>query len=460
MQNVREFESYTVTITGARGQNRLPTHTYGTLSQPFTVQTDIQSIKLVLPQSEDATRRFNSRRLTSHPKARSIGTNQHTKVRNSTTLPRMRLAVLLLLLATPILAQTPRPEDLGTVTGHITCADTQRPARFADVRLVPINSIPDDPGSRRIVPTSTDVPAKTDLNGGYILTDVPPGQYYLRVHLMGYITPIDQFTQTDLNHPTPEIQQRIEHELQLVTVRPNATVQADATVHRGATISGTVLYDDGSPAIFVEVELLRRNAKGQFRHFPETRATDSHGEFRFEALSPGDYVIDVTLNAFERRKLRMPIGEGKSADGYEMDLTSAISIYTGNVFREKDAAIIKVDPDQQTDGADISIPLSQLHEISGTVAAADGHPIDHAHVALRFADSQEPFVALPVRPDGTFEFAYVPEGSYILTVTGARDQNQIPTHTYGTLSQPLTVTTDLQSLILTVPDKPSATASE
>ena len=105
-------------------------------------------------------------------------------------------------------------------------------------------------------------------------------------------------------------------------------------------------------------------------------------------------------------------------------------------------------------------PYFSSPEISGTVAAADGHPIDHAHVALRFADSQEPFVALPVQPDGTFEFAYVSEGSYILTVTGARDQNQIPTHTYGTLSLALTVTTDLQSLILTVPDKPSATASE
>ena len=52
----------------------------------------------------------------------------------------MRAAAQLLLLSQFAFAQsqsTPRPEDLGTVTGHITCADTQRPARLASVRLIP-----------------------------------------------------------------------------------------------------------------------------------------------------------------------------------------------------------------------------------------------------------------------------------------------------------------------------------
>jgi hypothetical protein len=33
-------------------------------------------------------------------------------------------------------------------------------------------------------------------------------------------------------------------------------------------------------------------------------------------------------------------------------------------------------------------------------------------------------------------------------------------HTYGTLEQPLTVQTDIQSLILTVPNKPTTTSTE
>jgi hypothetical protein len=47
------------------------------------------------------------------------------------------LTLLLALLPTVALAQSPapRPEDLGTVTGHIIYGDTQRPARRAQANL-------------------------------------------------------------------------------------------------------------------------------------------------------------------------------------------------------------------------------------------------------------------------------------------------------------------------------------
>lgn len=35
----------------------------------------------------------------------------------------------------------PPPPEPGRVTGHITCADTQRPARVAQVRLVPVPAL-------------------------------------------------------------------------------------------------------------------------------------------------------------------------------------------------------------------------------------------------------------------------------------------------------------------------------
>ena len=50
----------------------------------------------------------------------------------------MRWTLLLALLPTvtqsPTTSPTPQPEDLGTITGHITCADTQR--RFAQTSLI------------------------------------------------------------------------------------------------------------------------------------------------------------------------------------------------------------------------------------------------------------------------------------------------------------------------------------
>ena len=145
----------------------------------------------------------------------------------------MRWTILLALLPTLALAQSPttspapRPEDLGTVTGHITCADTQRPAREAEVSLVPTTTSNINTDYQRFF-SQRDV--RTDLTGGYTITGVPPGPYYLVVDVTGYATPISQFTPDELNSPTPEIQQRIERELQLVTVSPNSTVQADATI--------------------------------------------------------------------------------------------------------------------------------------------------------------------------------------------------------------------------------------
>src|ERR1700748_1626646 len=115
----------------------------------------------------------------------------------------MRLTLLLALLPTLALAQspttspTPRPEDLGTVTGHITCADTQRPGRLARVRLVPVTIASDfnnDFGVFR-----EDLPSvQTDLFGAYTLRNIQAGRYYLSVDLVGYIEPLLDFTGNQL----------------------------------------------------------------------------------------------------------------------------------------------------------------------------------------------------------------------------------------------------------------------
>jgi hypothetical protein len=98
--------------------------------------------------------------------------------------------------------------------------------------------------------------------------------------------------------------------------------------------------------------------------------------------------------------------------------------------------------------------------------------ISDGKVDLLFADTQEYFTSVYVHENGIFHLPYVPEGSYILKVTAARDitLDEIPesaspgsvthinrrtTHTYGDLQQPLTVQTSDQSLNLTLPDAPA-----
>jgi hypothetical protein len=388
----------------------------------------------------------------------------------------MRWTLLLALLPTLAFAQssvqstTPRPEDLGTITGHITCADTQRPARFAQVSLVAIrtsdiNTDYQRPFSQRDI--------HTDLTGGYIISEVQPGQYYLVVDLAGYATPLSQFTPDELNSPTPAIQQRIQRELQVVTITPNATLQADATIHRGGSITGRIMYDDGSPLITTNVLLLRRDSSGKFRNPVRNSVfTDSHGEFTIESLSPGEYILQIKLIATEQRMLSVTNGDGKARKMFMAVLVSSLPIYSGNVFQQRDATILKVEAGQETDGVDLTIPLGRLHEISGTLLAKDGHVINDGKVALLFADTQEELTSVRVQDNGIFHLAYVPEGNYVLTATNVHDivldeepDSPTPsspthpvrrtTHTYGDLQQPLTVQTSDQSLTLTLPDSPA-----
>jgi carboxypeptidase family protein len=389
----------------------------------------------------------------------------------------MRSVLFFLLLPTFALAQssTPHPENLSTVTGHITCSDTQRPARLAEVRLISVLAPTTDNFGYQTPTVGSGVnglAAHTDLTGGYTIADVEPGQYYLRVELPGYATPISQFTLDDLKSPAPEVQQRIQSELQLVTVAPHSTVEADATLHRGASISGTVTFDDGAPAVAFRIALLRHDASGKLQevHNGAYAVTNPRGQFSIESLSPGDYVIEAKLITFDQSQL-ITAANGTMKTTPAETASSVWPVYSGNVFRQKDAATIKVDSGQETTAADISIPLSRLHEISGTVLAKGGHAINSAWIELLDPDTREKVATAYPHDEGTFHLRNIPEGTYILTVTNAEDLGPVEVHstpnhandaigprtlrTYGNLEQPLTVQTDIQSLILTLPNKPT-----
>jgi hypothetical protein len=398
----------------------------------------------------------------------------------------MRAAALLLLLPTLSLAQSPRPEDLGTVTGHITCADTQRPARLSEVRLVAANITPKTakPTDDNDVAFGNNLPAvQTDLTGGYTIRNVHPGQYYLRVDLPGYITPLLNFTRDDLAKPTPEIQQRIQNDLQRLTIAPHSTLTADVTLRRGASISGSVLYDDGSPAINLHVRLLGRDPKGIFAQEVQLNSpwgignTDAHGHYCFDSLPEGQYAVEADLTLTSQDTSRMPMPNGTTVDMTVVKILFSLPVYSGSVIRRKDAAPVKLSAGQEASDVDITIPISQLHDVSGSLLAKDGHALNGGKVQLLFADDRSQFAEVDLNNEsGLFDFAYVPDGNYILSVTEAKDVGSVevpnppgasprthtehPTlHTYGTTEQPLAVQTDLQSLNITVPDKTTTTAS-
>ena len=156
---------------------------------------------------------------------------------------------------------------------------------------------------------------------------------------------------------------------------------------------------------------------------------------------------------------------------------AAPAVCLGDTFRRKDGRITKLTAGESVNGADIMIPLSGLHTVSGTVAVlADGHAPTHAKVRLLYADDREDARELSTGDDGAFAFEYVSEGKYILQVTGAEDVEQTSAAPgegnpdpappkpkmvhYVDKEIPLTVENDLDDLAVSlVPTPPAASAA-
>ena len=77
---------------------------------------------------------------------------------------------------------------MATVTGRVTCSDTQRAARFATVTLIGTDQAAERSGAggfgfgRRVT-------ARTDLDGNFTV-QAEPGDYYVTATATGYASPV------------------------------------------------------------------------------------------------------------------------------------------------------------------------------------------------------------------------------------------------------------------------------
>jgi hypothetical protein len=312
-------------------------------------------------------------------------------------------------------AKKPDPTK-GTVTGIVLCADTGKPARFATVTL---SAAPRKDGkAEKGAPLPDTESTMTDLEGRFRLEAVEPGEYYAFATMNGYLNPMRglDFSRLDALGSNQEqeldaIKQWKDH-LTEVAVRGHHTADVSLEIERGAEISGTVTYDDASPAIGMHFQLFRKGEKSGwsevgpvlYSNWEISEVSDSHGHFNLTNLSAGEYTVCA----------QMPTG----AEG------SAPRVCLGNTFRMKDAKTVKVRAGEISSGADIEIPLSGLHTIAGSVTdAADSQPLLRGTVRLLYADDREKAretqigSAADPADDGDFSFAYVSEGKYILQVS-------------------------------------------
>jgi len=352
----------------------------------------------------------------------------------------------------------------GVVTGVVLCADTGKPARFATVALTaaPKESEKNDQGD----PLPAAEMTVTDLEGRFRMEAVDPGSYYAFATLDGYLDPafgLDpdklQSLGTDRERHLYSIQQWKDN-LVAVTVSVHRAAEISISIQRAAEISGTVTFDDGSPAIGMRFELSRKTATGDWAGvglpledtFAIHSTSDSHGRYSVTNLPAGEYKVCAL----------MPTDTEQAAS----------RVCLGNVYRKKDAKTVKVAAGENAAGTDIEVPLSGLHRVSGTVSAlADAHSITHGSVRLLYADDREPARQTDLDDSGDYGFDYVPDGKYILSITGAHDDHNeetkdavggkgdqqpqaaqpVPPPAYADKEMPVNVLNDLGNLNFSLP---------
>lgn len=347
-------------------------------------------------------------------------------------------------------------QDTGSVAGHVLCADTRTPCRFASVT---IQSAPQkiDIGP---APPSHSYAAASDLEGAFAMKDVAPGEYYISAVQTGYLSPYDLAANESAGAAGLKAQ-AVEIALQRVSVAAGQTATANVLLSRGASLSGTVRYEDGGLAITVPVKLYRKDGAGVWQPYTNSAGTgdfarlgfgpntDDRGRFYAPGLPPGTYTVQTSLP--ESAMLLPNILDRKSMD-IKMTQGGALRVFYGDVFRLKDAKAVELHDGEDRTELDIGIPTSGMYSLRGIVTPRqDARNVAAGRVRLLDPDDKGLLREALIEADGGFTFQNVVKGSYLVQVEGQDgSRGNPPGVRYEPLLVPLLVENDIANLSYTL----------
>ncbi|HEX3837166.1 MAG TPA: hypothetical protein VHW25_09430 [Steroidobacteraceae bacterium] len=243
-------------------------------------------------------------------------------------------------------------------------------------------------------------------------------------------------------------------------VRAGLTADVPIELERGAVLSGTVTYSDGTPASGADPTLFVRAADSTWHEVApvgsERVELGDHGEFHFFGLPVGDYAVGAHLPTTQALT-----GIGAVSLSLHAALGDALTVYSGNVLRQSDIKPIHLGT-AETRSVQLVFPLDGLHTIAGRVlAASDHHAVNTGIIELQDPATQASVRSVLLGHDGTFQMRYVPAGDYVLKVTTVGDTqgeaSDLPCartcreiRSYAPMSLPLDLKTDATGLELNV----------
>ena len=195
-----------------------------------------------------------------------------------------------------MIAPSQSDANLGVLAGTVLCGDTGRPARFASVRIS---------GASTLDGTTSQV-ATSDYDGHFAIPQLKPGDYYVDVVYSGYVDVLKNVSSSeDVSASAQKWAQSGEGSVVRATVSSGRTTTVTAVLARGASASGIVVYDDGTPAPLVTLDAVRLPGPGTDGSDHDSLAlgagnitsaqTDDRGMFRLSGLPPGKYTLRVNL---------------------------------------------------------------------------------------------------------------------------------------------------------------------
>jgi hypothetical protein len=122
----------------------------------------------------------------------------------------MRKSGLVLVAIFCFVAFAQKPAATGSVTGHVTCADTNTPARLAIVVLRPVPAVKSTDSTAASKPVEARR-VQTLLDGTFSIPSVAPGTYFVLASMAGYISPLAVLgvSNEDLLEPPGELRKRM-----------------------------------------------------------------------------------------------------------------------------------------------------------------------------------------------------------------------------------------------------------